>query len=70
MDKLKLKRTSSGTDWDVVRKIVCAGYFHNAARTKGGAGEFVNLISGIPCVLHPSSALCGLGFSPEYVVYH
>jgi pre-mRNA-splicing factor ATP-dependent RNA helicase DHX38/PRP16 len=28
------------------------------------------LRTGIPCVLHPSSAIYGLGFSPDYVVYH
>ena len=24
----------------------------------------------IPCVLHPTSAIYGLGFTPDYVVYH
>ncbi|MES1923300.1 hypothetical protein MHBO_004851 [Bonamia ostreae] len=24
----------------------------------------------MPCMLHPSSALYGLGYTPEYVVYH
>lgn len=32
MDSLKMQQTSSGTDWDVVRKCVCAAYFHNAGR--------------------------------------
>jgi pre-mRNA-splicing factor ATP-dependent RNA helicase DHX38/PRP16 len=37
---------------------------------------FVNLFisslqhTGIPCNLHPSSALFGMGYTPEYVVYH
>lgn len=61
--------SSSGTDWDVVRKAICSGYFHNAAKIKG-IGEYVNLRTGIPCVLHPSSAIYGLGFTPDYVVYH
>ena len=26
--------------------------------------------TGIPCVLHPSSALYTLGYAPEYIVYH
>ena len=30
----------------------------------------MNLRTGIPCVLHPSSAIYGLGFTPDYVVYH
>lgn len=33
-------------------------------------GEYVNCRNGMPCHLHPSSALYGLGYSPEYVVYH
>ena len=35
-----------------------------------GIGEYVNLRTGIPCVLHPTSAIYGLGFTPDYVVYH
>lgn len=66
---LRIKVASSGSDWDVVRKVVCSGYFHNAAKMKG-IGEYVNLRTGIPCILHPTSAIYGLGFSPDYVVYH
>lgn len=69
MKTLKVEMTSSGTDWDLVRKAICSGYFHNAAKIKG-IGEYVNLRTGIPCVLHPSSAIYGLGFTPDYVVYH
>jgi pre-mRNA-splicing factor ATP-dependent RNA helicase DHX38/PRP16 len=69
MKTLKMDMSSSGTDWDVVRKTICSGYFHNAAKIKG-IGEYVNLRTGIPCVLHPSSAIYGLGFTPDYVVYH
>jgi pre-mRNA-splicing factor ATP-dependent RNA helicase DHX38/PRP16 len=35
-----------------------------------GIGEYVNLLTGIPCVLHPTSAIYALGFTPDYVVYH
>ena len=66
---LKIQIKSSGTDWDSVRKCICSGYFHNAAKMKG-IGEYVNLRTGIPCVLHPTSAIYGLGFTPDYVVYH
>jgi pre-mRNA-splicing factor ATP-dependent RNA helicase DHX38/PRP16 len=66
---MKIEVESSGTDWDVVRKCICSGYFHNAAKMKG-IGEYVNLRTGIPCVLHPTSAIYGLGFTPDYVVYH
>ncbi|KAJ9709800.1 hypothetical protein PVL29_001318 [Vitis rotundifolia] len=66
---LKIPLTSCGPDWDVVRKAICSAYFHNAARLKG-VGEYVNCRNGMPCHLHPSSALYGLGYTPDYVVYH
>lgn len=66
---LKIPLTSSFPDTDVVRKAICSAYFHNAARLKG-VGEYVNSRTGMPCHLHPSSALYGMGHTPEYVVYH
>ena len=42
------------------RKAITAGYFHQAARVKG-IGEFVNIRTGLPTHLHPTSALYGLG---------
>ncbi|KAI6195478.1 hypothetical protein M3Y96_01235600 [Aphelenchoides besseyi] len=69
METLKMKSVSSGTDWDVVRKCICSAYFHNAARLKG-VGEYVNVRNGMPCFLHPTSSLYGMGFTVYYVVYH
>ncbi|KAL5467249.1 hypothetical protein EMCRGX_G031450 [Ephydatia muelleri] len=69
MDQEKLAVVSCGTEWDVVRKCICSAYFHQAARLKG-IGEYVNCRSGMPCHLHPTSALYGMGFTPDYVVYH
>lgn len=66
---LKINVESSGSDWEIVRMVICSGYFHNAAKMKG-IGEYVNLRTGIPCVLHPTSAIYGLGFTPDYIVYH
>uniref|UniRef100_A0A5B6ZC59 RNA helicase n=1 Tax=Davidia involucrata TaxID=16924 RepID=A0A5B6ZC59_DAVIN len=66
---LKIPLTSSGPDWDIVRKAICSAYFHNSARLKG-VGEYVNCRNGMPCHLHPSSALYGLGYTPDHVVYH
>ncbi|GKF53383.1 pre-mRNA-splicing factor ATP-dependent RNA helicase DEAH7, partial [Tanacetum coccineum] len=66
---LKIPLTSSGPDTDIVRKVICLAYFHNAARVKG-VGEYVNCRNGMPCHLHPSLALYGLGYTPDYVVYH
>ncbi|XP_052872660.1 pre-mRNA-splicing factor ATP-dependent RNA helicase PRP16 [Anopheles cruzii] len=65
----RLTLNSCGTDWDVVRKCICSAYFYQAARLKG-IGEYVNLRTGMPCHLHPTSALYGLGTTPDYVVYH
>ncbi|XP_060516896.1 pre-mRNA-splicing factor ATP-dependent RNA helicase PRP16 [Cylas formicarius] len=65
----KFEVKSCGTDWDVVRKCICSAYFHQAARLKG-IGEYVNCRTGMPCYLHPTSALFGLGNTPDYVVYH
>ncbi|XP_056168312.1 pre-mRNA-splicing factor ATP-dependent RNA helicase DEAH7-like isoform X2 [Syzygium oleosum] len=72
LDILKILRiplTSSRPNTDGVRKAICSAYFHNAARLKG-VGEYVNCRTGMPCHLHPSSALYGMGHTPEYVVYH
>lgn len=74
LDILKTQRiplTSSGEqgNWDVVRKAICASYFYNSARVKG-IGEYVNMLTGLPSSLHPSSALFGLGYTPDYVCYH
>ena len=66
---MKMDVQSKGNDWDTERMVVCSGYFHNASKMKG-IGEYVNLRTGIPCVLHPTSAIYGLGYTPDYVVYH
>jgi hypothetical protein len=69
MKQQKMVPVSAGTSWDVVRKTICASYFYNAARIKG-IGEYVNMLNGMPCHMHPSSALFGLGYTPDYVTYH
>ena len=55
--------------WDLVRRAICASYFHNGAKTKGLA-EYITLRSGIQCELHPTSSLYGMGGISDYVVYH
>ncbi|KAL0945134.1 hypothetical protein HGRIS_004287 [Hohenbuehelia grisea] len=64
----KMEIISAGTNYDVVRKAITAGYFHQAARIKG-IGEFVNIRSGLPTHLHPTSALYGLGSELGSVFY-
>ena len=65
----KMKMESCGTDWDVIRKCICSGYYHQAAKVKG-IGEYVNLRTSVTIQLHPTSALYGLGYLPDYVIYH
>ncbi|XP_065184258.1 pre-mRNA-splicing factor ATP-dependent RNA helicase PRP16-like [Sycon ciliatum] len=69
MDKQKLELISCNTQWDIVRKCISSAYFFQAARLKG-IGEYVNCRTGMPCHLHPTSALYGMGFTPDYIVYH
>lgn len=69
MSTQKIPHTSSNGAWDVVRKAISSSYFYNSARIKG-IGEYVNMLTGIPSCLHPSSALFGLGYTPDFVVYH
>jgi len=69
MTQQKLQINTCGTDWDQVRKAICAGYFHNAAKQRG-IGEYVNMRTKMPAHLHPTSALYGLGYMPDYIVYH
>ncbi|KAI9008391.1 P-loop containing nucleoside triphosphate hydrolase protein [Gaertneriomyces semiglobifer] len=69
MKSQKMTLSSCGSNWDIVRKCICSAYFHQSARLKG-IGEYVNMRNGMPCHLHPTSALYGRGFTPDYIVYH
>jgi pre-mRNA-splicing factor ATP-dependent RNA helicase DHX38/PRP16 len=69
MKMQKMDFTTCGTDWDIIRKCICSGYYHQAAKVKG-IGEYINLRTSVTVQLHPTSALYGLGFLPDYVVYH
>ncbi|KAI8504571.1 Pre-mRNA-splicing factor ATP-dependent RNA helicase PRP16 [Branchiostoma belcheri] len=69
MDQQKMDILSCGNSWDIIRKCICSSYFHQAAKLKG-IGEYVNIRTGMPCHLHPTSALFGMGFNPDYIVYH
>ncbi|MCJ8737335.1 hypothetical protein PDJAM_G00022720 [Pangasius djambal] len=69
MVQQKMNLISCGSDWDVIRKCICAAYFHQAAKLKG-IGEYVNVRTGMPCHLHPTSSLFGMGYTPDYITYH
>ncbi|KAK8805481.1 hypothetical protein WA158_002137 [Blastocystis sp. Blastoise] len=66
MKILKMPHVSCGSNWDIVRKTICSAYFFNAAQLKG-ISEYINMLNGTPCNLHPSSALYGLGYVPDYL---
>ncbi|KAJ2249091.1 Pre-mRNA-splicing factor ATP-dependent RNA helicase PRP16 [Coemansia sp. RSA 455] len=42
---------------------------HQATRVTS-LGEYNDLRTGMPCHLHPTSALYGMGYTPDYIVYH
>jgi pre-mRNA-splicing factor ATP-dependent RNA helicase DHX38/PRP16 len=73
MDIMKAQKMwpvrSCGQRWDPVRKAICSAYFYHSAKIKG-INEYVNMLTGTPAVMHPSSALSGLGYTPDYLVYH
>ncbi|CAJ1936307.1 unnamed protein product [Cylindrotheca closterium] len=69
MKQQRLDPISCGGSWDAVRKSICSAYFFNSSKLKG-IGEYTNMLTGIPSSLHPSSALFGLGYTPDYVCYH
>ena len=45
-------------------------WFHAQAARLKGIGGYVNARNGMPANLHPTSALFGMGFTADYVVYH
>ncbi|VUC20537.1 unnamed protein product [Clonostachys rosea] len=64
----KMQLISCGMDWDLIRKCICSGYYHQAAKYKG-SGEYINLRTNLGVQLHPTSALYA-GHPPDYIVYH
>jgi len=67
MQRYKLSITSCGSNTNMVRQALCAGFFRNAARKDPHEG-YKTLIEGTPVYLHPSSAL--FGKQAEFCIYH
>lgn len=59
----------STTDEDKIKRCICKSYFHQAAMLKN-LKEYQNLRTGMPCHLHPTSALYNAGSLPKYIIYH
>ncbi|PKS10591.1 hypothetical protein jhhlp_002345 [Lomentospora prolificans] len=68
MNSQKMELTSCGTDWDIIRKCICSGYYHQAAKYRG-SGEYINLRTNVAVQLHPTSSLYA-SHPPDYLVYH
>ncbi|KAJ2255505.1 Pre-mRNA-splicing factor ATP-dependent RNA helicase PRP16 [Coemansia sp. RSA 455] len=66
---LKLELESAGANWDAIHQRISSAYFHQAARVKS-LGEYNDLRTGMPCHLYSTSALYGMGYTPDYIVYH
>ncbi|CCC66886.1 hypothetical protein NCAS_0A03280 [Naumovozyma castellii] len=69
MEKQGIQLVSSGSDWNIIRKCICVGFSHQAAKISG-LGKYIHLRTGMDVQIHPTSALFGLGDLPPYVVYH
>ncbi|TDL14988.1 DUF1605-domain-containing protein [Rickenella mellea] len=65
----KLELISAGTDFDVVRKAIISGYFHQAARVKG-IGEFVNIRTDFQRIFILPACFMSLADTTTCVVYH
>ena len=68
LTKNKIKIISCGRDLVTLRKCITACYFYNAAKLKGQS--YINLRTGVNCLIHPTSALFSTGVKPNYVIYH
>ncbi len=67
MDRHKLDIVSCGKNYNKVRKAICSGFFHHAAKKDPQEG-YRTLSDGTPCYIHPSSAL--FNRNPEMLIYN
>jgi ATP-dependent RNA helicase DHX8/PRP22 len=67
MSRYKITIQSCGSNYDPVRKSICAGYFRHCAKKDSQEG-YKTLVEGTPVNIHPSSAC--FQRQPEWVVYH
>ncbi|CRH00715.1 pre-mRNA-splicing factor ATP-dependent RNA helicase PRP16, putative [Plasmodium relictum] len=65
---LNMKNVSCNNKWELLRKTICSGYFHNASKLKSFS-EYINLRTNVSCHVHPNSSLYNIGYTPDYVVY-
>jgi len=65
----KLTLGSCDGNKDMVREAFTAGYFANSAR-RSSMTEYTTLMNGVPCELHPLSAVLNAGIAPDYVIFN
>ncbi|SBT79513.1 pre-mRNA-splicing factor ATP-dependent RNA helicase PRP16, putative [Plasmodium malariae] len=65
---VNIKNVSCNNKWECVRKTICSGYFHNAAKLKSFS-EYINLRTNVSCHVHPNCSLYNIGYTPDYVIY-
>ncbi|EDR27833.1 pre-mRNA-splicing factor ATP-dependent RNA helicase PRP16, putative [Entamoeba dispar SAW760] len=68
INKKGINEISCGRNLDKLKKCITASYFYNAAKLKGK--NYINLRTGVQCLIHPTSALFNMGFKSKYVIYH
>lgn len=69
MQKQNFSLKSAGSNWDVIRQCICTGFSHQAAKLSG-LKKYVHLRTGMHTLIHPTSALYGMGDLPGYVLYN
>lgn len=67
MGRYKHRISTCGASTDIVRKVLCSGYFKNSAEKDPQQG-YKTLIERTPVFMHPSSAL--FSKPSQYVIYH
>jgi pre-mRNA-splicing factor ATP-dependent RNA helicase DHX38/PRP16 len=65
----KLTLSSCDGNKDMVREAFAAGYFANSAR-RSSMTEYTTLLTGVPCELHPMSAVLNAGVPPDYIIFN
>ncbi|CAD7946283.1 unnamed protein product [Amoebophrya sp. A120] len=68
LDRYQLEIQSCGTDYNRLRKTICAGYFNHACKRDAKEDGYKTLLDNQVVHIHPSSSLYQK--APEWIVYH
>lgn len=67
MERYQQRIISCGSQYKLILKAICAGYFRHAAKKDPQEG-YRTVVEGTPVFVHPSSAL--FHRQPEWIIYH